>query len=131
MHYLIIIQILCGFFAAYVAARKGRNRYAWWLAGAFLPVVGVVLALLADQASSGSPALSDRLQGAPGRPLRRERPKRCCGSYIPDCLGCPYFRRHLFEQEHRERVRGSCEYYGEDLIDERSKAGSGVLMDEP
>ena len=45
MYYLIVGQMLCGFFSSFVAGRKGRNRIAWWFAGAHLPVLGVVLSL--------------------------------------------------------------------------------------
>lgn len=119
MPYLVVVQILCGFFSAYVAGRKGRSRVAWWFIGALLPVAGVVLALLAGdkERSEGSAAA---VTHAPSEAAlrRRRRPKRCCGSYIPDCLGCPYFRRPLFSQNPRPNLRGTCQYFGIDLVQE-------------
>jgi hypothetical protein len=114
MDYVIIALALCGFFSAYVAVRKGRNPVAWWLVGAFLPVVGPVLSLTvppklpADEEEEWAPGAP-----VPHRPVRR--PKRCCGFYIPDCCGCPHFRRQLFDSTRTEHAKGRCDFYGKDL----------------
>ncbi len=116
MHYLIVFQILCGFFAAYVASRKARSPVLWWFAGSFLPVVGVVWVLLVSQAVPGG---APRTGGCSG-PDRQKRPKRCCGEFLPDCRGCAYFRRRLFRSE-QEGDRGYCEFYQKTL----SERGQG------
>jgi hypothetical protein len=116
MHYLIVFQILCGFFAAYVASRKARSPVLWWFAGTFLPVVGVVWALLVSDAVPGG---APRTGGRSG-PGRSKRPKRCCGEFLPDCRGCPHFRRRLFRSE-QDGDPGYCEFYEKTL----SEGGSG------
>jgi len=114
MNYLIVLFALCGFFSAYVAGRKGRNPLAWWFVGALLPVIGPILSLAVPPKS-----LADRESArGPGGPARRRpppRPKRCCGEYMPDCRGCPYFRRQLFDPSRAERTKGRCEFFGKDL----------------
>ncbi len=129
MQYFVIIQVLCGFFSAFVAGRKGRDRVRWWFIGALLPVVGVVLAVTAREVHDDVPATL----GAPasGRALpKRHRPSRCCGSYIPDCLGCSYFRRQLFSAEHREGLKGRCDYFDRDLVDEGAHKRRHVTVEE-
>jgi hypothetical protein len=128
-YYLIVLQVLCGCFSAFVAGRKGRDRRRWWLIGALLPVAGVVLSLRAGQAGPQEPATL----GAPasGRKLQRHhRPSRCCGSYIPDCLGCCYFRRQLFSAEHREGLKGRCDYFDRQLVEEPSRKRRRVTVEE-
>ncbi|MFO8006485.1 MAG: hypothetical protein R6V05_01985 [Candidatus Brocadiia bacterium] len=120
MHYLVAFQILCGFFAAYVAVRKERSGLRWWCVGALLPAVGVALALMVDSASGSGPG--DDTSGGPQEPLRR--PRRCSGQFIPDCLGCAHFRRRLFGSEADEMVRGYCEFYARELCDEEHSAAS-------
>ncbi|MGD2175738.1 MAG: hypothetical protein PVJ27_10080 [Candidatus Brocadiaceae bacterium] len=121
MHYFFVIQLLCGFFAAYVAGGKGRSRLAWWFAGALLPIFGVALVLLvppAGEAGAAGPAGGS----TPRQPVR---PKRCCGRFIPDCLGCSYFRRNLFRSDASPGARGHCRYFGRDLV-EGEEDGAGV-----
>jgi hypothetical protein len=128
MYYLVIIQVLCGCFSAFVAGRKGRDRVRWWFIGALVPVVGVALSLLARDAAQGEPAAL----GAPagGRKVEKNhRPSRCCGSYIPDCLGCSYFRRQLFSAEHREGLKGRCDYFDRQLVDETSRRRPRVTVE--
>jgi len=120
MYYFLIVQVLCGFFSAFVAARKGREPVRWWFVGALLPVVGVVLSLKAEEANADEPVTL----GAPASPAKskgRVRPSRCCRSYIPDCLGCPYFRRRLFSGEQRDGLKGRCQYFDIDLVEEPSR----------
>ncbi len=129
MYYLVIIQVLCGSFSAFVAGRKGRDRVRWWFIGALLPVVGVALSLLAREVRDDVPATL----GAPagGRQLEpRHRPSRCCGSYIPDCLGCTYFRRQLFSAEHREGLKGRCDYFDRQLVEEPLRKRRHVTVEE-
>jgi len=92
MYYFLIVQVLCGFFSAFVAARKGPDE----------PV------------TLGAPA-------SPAKSKGRVRPSRCCRSYIPDCLGCPYFRRRLFSGEQRDGLKGRCQYFDIDLVEEPSR----------
>jgi len=109
MEYLIAFQALCGCFSAYVAGRRGRSRLVWWFIGALLPVAGVLLSLTIRAA---------RGAGAQQRPTggeRRKRPRRCTGSFSPDCFGCAYFRRALFEADRPENKRGYCELFKRDL----------------
>jgi len=120
MHYFVAFQILCGFFAAYVAVRKGRSGLRWWCAGAFLPVVGVALALTVDRRRGSD--TGEETSEDPQEPLRR--PRRCSGQFIPDCLGCAHFRRRLFGSEAGETVRGYCEFYARELCDEERPAAS-------
>jgi hypothetical protein len=119
MYYVVVLQILCGCFAAFVAARKGRSPLLWGLLGVVLPVVGVALALVLPtvQASAGSAG------GGRTAQRRRVRPKRCRGSYIPDCFGCPHFRRVLFDAEPSAGKKGFCEFFAADLYEE---SGSGA-----
>lgn len=129
VHYFVVLQIICGFFSAFVAGRKGRRRATWWLIGALLPVVGVVLALLAEPVRSEAPGQAGRRQQpAPSRP--RRRPTRCCGCYIPDCQGCPHFRRRLFASRQTSGDRGFCEYYNRDLVDAEQRDGAGVAVED-
>jgi len=60
-------------------------------------------------------------RGKPARPPRR--PRRCRGRYIPDCQGCPYFRRPLFTDHPPENLKGQCTYFGEDLLEENNIRG--------
>ena len=121
MHYFLAFQILCGFFSAHVAGRKGRSRPRWWCVGALLPVVGVALALIVDQPRGYGPDLEAPATG--GEALHR--PRRCSGEFIPDCLGCPYFRRRLFGSDGADAVRGYCEFFARELLDEERSAASG------
>lgn len=130
MHYLIVFQVLCGFFCAFLAGRKGRSRTTWWFVGALLPVFGVVLSLAVPQ----SPASALAAPRKPGRKRAarrpRKKPKRCCGSYIPDCFGCPYFRRQLFDPARLEGKKGYCEFFGKDLIAASKEKGSKVTIED-
>jgi len=130
MHnYLIVMQVLCGAFSAYVAGRKGRSRWAWFFIGTLVPVLGVVLALLAEQVKTES---EDRVgpAGLGGRKVKARRPLRCCGSYIPDCQGCPHFRRQLFAGERRADVKGHCAYYGKDLTEDAEQQDPSLLIED-
>lgn len=119
MPYLFALQALCGGFCAYVAHRKGRNPYLWAAAGALIPVLGVVLCLMASE--TGAPSSSE----STGRSRRLPRPRRCCGRFIPDCRGCPYFRRPLFREDAPPRERGYCEFYHRELL-EKDRTGHPV-----
>jgi hypothetical protein len=134
MYYLLIVQVLCGFFSAFVAGRKGRNRLLWWFIGALLPLLGVVLCLKVGEAADkgepvplGAPASADAAAKAADR---RRRPSRCCGSYIPDCLGCSYFRRQLFSGEQKDGLKGRCEHFDRELLEESSRKRSRVTIEE-
>ena len=133
-YYLIIVQVLCGCFSAFVAGRKGRDRIRWWFVGALLPVVGVVLSLKVGEAGREAPvALSAPASAATNGSAsaeRRQRPSRCCGSYIPDCLGCPHFRRQLFSAEHREGMKGRCEHFDRELLEELTHKRRRVTVEE-
>ena len=128
MHYFIAFQILCGCFSAYVARRKGLNPVSWGLAGALLPVFGVVLAVAVSGSSSAAESLPGTGHRRPASPPRR--PRRCCGSYLPDCFGCPFFRRQLFARDQAKDKKGYCEYYRKDLVDESRETGSEVHVED-
>lgn len=129
MYYVIAFQVLCGFFSAYVADRKGRNGVLWWFVGALVPVFGVALSLALPQAPGPRP-LSAGAAGERGERSRRRRPKRCCGSYIPDCHGCPYFRRQLFDPGRSEGKKGRCEFYEKDLVPPPESEASQVSIED-
>jgi len=127
MYYLIVIMVLCGFFSAFVAARKSRNRIVWWFVG--LTILGVALTLAVPEkqvtvrATGGRRARGGARQG-------RKKPKRCCGSYIPDCFGCPYFRRPLFDPSRAEDKKGHCEFFGRDLIAAQERKNTQVAIED-
>lgn len=130
MYYLIAFQVLCGCFSAFVAGRKGRSRLAWWLMGALLPVFGVLLSLAAP-AAPGAPRSAAAATDTKREPSQtRKRPKRCCGSYIPDCFGCPFFRRQLFDSDRSEDKKGYCEFFGRELRDKSKRKGSTVVIED-
>ena len=130
MSYLIVVLILCGFFSAYVAARKGRSPVAWWFVGALLPGVGVIMSLAMP---AGSPALRPPPDGQrdESRSPPRRRPVRCCGHYIPECWGCPHFRRLLFDSQHSEHARGRCEFFGQELTESPDEAEKLAERERP
>ena len=111
MEHVVVFQLLCGCFAGFVAARKGRNWLLWFAVGALVPVVGVALAW----GAAARPARA--ADAAAGRQRRRRAPKRCTGLYIADCQGCPYFRRPLFDASYSESKKGYCERFGRTLFD--------------
>jgi len=127
MEYFVGFQILCGFFSAFVAARKGRSAGVWWFIGALLPVVGVVLSLTTTPVDV-RPVAQEEKPSARRSPLRRA--SRCCGAYIADCRGCPYFRRRLFGAEEDDGTVGYCEFYGRDLEEKSSKGASRVTFED-
>ncbi len=130
MHYFIAFQILCGCFSAFVAGRKGRSRLAWWFVGAMLPLLGVVLSLIVLEAPT-APSSSRGVGGAVSAQSRaRRRPKRCSKSYTPDCSGCPFFRRRLFDADRSEDKKGYCEFFNKELRDESKAKGSSVVIED-
>ncbi|MHC4592772.1 MAG: hypothetical protein ACYS8L_08775, partial [Planctomycetota bacterium] len=60
----------------------------------------------------------------------RTKPKRCCGSYIPDCFGCPHFRRKLFDPARSEGKKGYCEFFRKDLVDPSREKNSKVAIED-
>jgi hypothetical protein len=129
MPYVIAFQVLCGFFAAHVASRKGRSGLRWWFLGALIPVFGVVLSLALPE-RPGPVRLSEGGMGGSSVRSHRHRPKRCCGSYIPDCHGCPYFRRQLFDSARSEGRKGHCEFYHKDLTGNSQPDESGLVVED-
>ncbi len=126
LSYILVFQIACGISALLIAQRKGRNRPAWLAAGTFLPVIGLALILVLKP-------LKARKQAARGKQRNKARmrpPKRCCGSYIPDCEGCPYFVRVLFEEEVIEGKKGDCRFYGRELTVETDTRRNRVVIEE-
>ncbi len=130
MYYLIAFQMLCGCFSTFVAARKGRNPILWWLVGALLPIFGVVLSLALTAADRTRVSAGGR-EGAPEQARQGQRiPRRCCGSYIPDCLGCPFFRRQLFPAGRGEGTRGYCDHLHKELRSTPERRGSKVTIED-
>jgi hypothetical protein len=124
MHYLIVVQLFCAFFCAFLAGRSGRSRVFWWLVGALVPVLGVAVCLWETRAPAEGPGR----EGA-GPVTGRSRPKRCCGRYIPECWGCPHFRRHLFSTD-SEGSKGHCAFYGRDLTVAGPPEGNAATEDD-
>ncbi len=116
MYYAVVLVVFCAFFSAFVAGRKGRSPLLWWMIG-LLPVFGVVLALLAAPRLPGASQAS--VDEGPGQ--APDRPKRCRGEFIPDCLGCAYFQRQLFRADPAEGVRGYCRFFEMGLVDEDTR----------
>ena len=127
MLHVLAFQIGCGAFTAFLAAREGRSRLAWFLVGMALPALGVVLALLVHRAGRrrGSPA--ERPQ-APPRAVRRAR--RCTGEYIADCQGCPHFSRPLFDDSYDGVRKGRCVLLHRELTDRPARRHSRVILEE-
>ena len=128
MAYALAFQLLCGCFAAFLAGKKGRSRLAWFAVGLLIPIVGVGLAWSVSPRAA-IPGATGRERAADARTPRR-RPKRCNGSYIPDCLGCPYFVKPLFDSSYSGSRKGRCKLLGRDLVDEAVEEGHTVSKDE-
>ena len=111
--YLIAGLILSGLAAGYVAGRKGRSRIAWAAVGTFLPGLGILLSIAVPE-RGGTDDSQEAGVGSRKSPPRR-RPRRCCGSWIPDCQGCDWFHRELFRSSETTDAAGYCEYYGRRL----------------
>lgn len=129
MYYLIVIQVFAGFFSAFVASRKGRNRFFWWTVGTFVPLLGVALALAVPR-KAAPPSFGPARQTAAAGRSSRKRPKRCCGSYIPDCFGCPHFRRQLFGPDPAEEKKGYCTLFGKDLVAPHRESSAKVVIED-
>jgi len=123
---LIAFQLLCGCFAGYVASQKGRNWFFWFLVG-LVPVLGVILALIVEKPHHPQ-ARRDRTDG--DREVARERrpPLRCRGEYIPDCQGCPYFRKPLFDPTYAGTRKGWCDFFHKDLRELPSTKGIKIIL---
>ncbi|MEF8788161.1 MAG: hypothetical protein V5A84_03745 [Planctomycetota bacterium] len=127
MVYLVAFQLLCGCFAGYVAAQKRRNWFWWFLVGTLVPVAGVLIALMVDSARAGRGGRSrGRSRDRGGEKLKR--PKRCCGEYIPDCKGCPYFSRPLFDGSYRDEKKGYCKFFKKELIEKKEEDRGRVII---
>jgi hypothetical protein len=123
MYYLIAVQFFCACFCAFIAGRAGSSRLFWWLVGGLLPVVGVALCVFETRRSATGEAPQS------GRKAPRTRPKRCCGRYIPECWGCPYFRRRLFSGA-EEAAKGHCTFFDRDLADESAEGKGSVIVED-
>lgn len=49
---LVVVSVLCGFASAFIAHSKGRNPFTWFLAGAVLSVVGLIIVLFSTKSKS-------------------------------------------------------------------------------
>lgn len=130
MEYLVAFQLLCGCFAGYVASHKGRGWFAWFLLGALVPIAGVIAVLLVEEPSEEPPEedWTDELKEARKRKLKP--PKRCCARYIPDCQGCPYFRKPLFDPTYTGSKKGYCELFEKELIEGQKDKGVKITIEE-
>jgi hypothetical protein len=126
MEYIIVFQLLAGAFAAYVASRKGRSWFLWALFGALVPVVGAVCALLIGPAR---PAGAEPTQAERREEKLKRVPRRCCGRYIPDCRGCPFFRRPLFDRSYEGDKRGYCERFDKELTAPKKTRDSKISVE--
>jgi len=131
MEYFVAFQLLCGCFAGFVASRKDRGWFVWFLLGTFVPVFGVIAALLANEPAT-EPAEENWTQELERKTKNRKLkpPKRCCGRYIPDCQGCPYFRKPLFDPTYSGSKKGYCELFEKELIDNQKKKGVKITIEE-
>ena len=127
MSYLIAFQLLCGCFAGYVASQKGRNWFFWFLAGLVVPVLGVVLAVIVARPRRPS-AEGERPRAGTEAARERRPPSRCCGSYIPDCQGCPYFRKPLFDPTYSGTRKGLCEFFHKELKEPPPAKGTKITL---
>ncbi len=112
--YLVAFQLLCGAFGAFLASRKRRSPAAWFAIAFAVPVVGVILAFTVREYRRAKPGVS-KCRQEQRRTL--QPPKRCCRSYIPDCLGCPYFNRPLFDDSYTGERKGYCRLFGKELLE--------------
>jgi hypothetical protein len=128
MYHLIAFQVFCGLFCAFLAARSGHSRLFWGLVGCLVPVAGVGLCLHETRRALRPPSQpANRIAGTGGD--TRKRPERCCGRYIPECWGCPHFRRRLFGGA-AEGSKGRCAFFGRDLrADGTVDSGESVKED--
>ncbi len=111
VEYAVVFLLLCGGFAGFVASRKGRSAALWFVVG-LIPILGVVLAL------SLAPARASRKRVARPEPRRGVKPKRCNGSFGPECWGCPHFRRPLFDPFYSGHRKGYCMLFGQVLAEQ-------------
>lgn len=129
MEYLVAFQLLCGCFAGYVASHKKRNWFFWFLVGGAVPLLGVLAALMVEEPAEEEPGVPARgRNGSSGR--ERRPPSRCCGRYIPDCRGCPYFKRPLFDRTYSGARKGYCELFDKKLVEEPHEGGVKITIEE-
>jgi hypothetical protein len=128
MEYVIAFQLLCGCFAGYVASQKHRNWFWWFLVGTLVPVAGVLIALTVEDARTAERGRGPRR--ASEETQQPKRPKRCCGRYIPDCQGCPYFSRPLFDPSFDKETekKGYCRFFKKDLVQREEKEKQHVFI---
>ena len=127
MAYLVAFQLLCGAFGAFLASRKRRSPAAWFAIAFALPIVGVILAYRVGEYRRAKPRLRE------GRDERRrplQPPKRCCGSYIPDCLGCPHFSRPLFDDSYTGGKKGYCRLFGKQLLESGERKTAKITFQD-
>ena len=109
IEYLIIGWLGCACFVAFAARRAGRRPAQWFLIGLALPLISIPLVLMSGRPG---PRKSDKI--IPLSPRRRKnlsRPRRCCGRFISDCAGCPYFRGPKLFGDQSELEAGFCDYF--------------------
>ena len=89
----------------------------WFAIAGGVPVIGIALVVLIGRSESSHPKTDVREK-------RSQRPpKRCIGSFIPDCRGCPFFSSPLFDPSEDDTCVGRCRYYGKELRAERPLQG--------
>ena len=113
-------QLLCGGFAAFLAAGKRRSPVLWFAIGALLPVVGVALAWFV------SPGGRRRAATLESGSSKKHLPKRCVGYYVPDCAGCPYFIKPLFDPTYSADKKGYCTRFERPLMEKEEDAAGEV-----
>lgn len=122
--YVLVFLLACGIFSGIVACVKGYRFLRWMARGALLPVIGVYRALKLKNRRS-----RNRGPGAGAGSKEKKPPKRCRGSYIPDCAGCPFFQSPLFDEPTPQEVKGKCLRFRRVLKEESVPGGNRVIVE--
>ncbi|MFP4027987.1 MAG: hypothetical protein ACLFWL_09365 [Candidatus Brocadiia bacterium] len=127
MEYILAFQLLCGFFSAFLAVRKHRSLTGWFAIGLLVPVAGVIFAWVIGPYSLKD---SQKQSDMPTEKPAGKRPKRCCGYYVPDCQGCPYFEKPLFDKSFEGDRKGRCRFYGRVLEQNEEEKKSRAIVED-
>ena len=116
--YVVAFQLLCGGFAAFLAAGKRRSWPLWFALGLLIPILGVALAWWIPEKRG-----ERRSSAREGLRPKKCPPTRCVGHYIADCAGCPYFLKPLFDPSYSGPRKGYCTLFARDLLEGQGAPG--------